>query len=171
MRAITRTTTPERTLAFGNSIGAVLRPGDVIGLIGTLGAGKTLLTRGVVAGVLAAAGLPEEAVRVSSPSYTMVNTYVTNTLTVHHLDLYRVASADDLESVGYWEYVEDPNAIALVEWMDQVPEALPARYATLTLEVEDPDDPHGSARRVTLGEVTDTDLASRLTACIEAHNA
>lgn len=117
----------EQTRAFGAWLGESLRGGGFLGLIGDLGAGKTTLTQGLTA------SLGGEA---SSPTYTLVNEYEL-TPRVYHFDLYRLEDVDDLESVGYWDFVSDTRAIAIVEWLDQVPQAWPGEGTIVELRHQD----------------------------------
>jgi tRNA threonylcarbamoyladenosine biosynthesis protein TsaE len=136
---VTRTlesASPEATLALGVALGAALEAGDFVGLAGQLGAGKTLLARGVARG----AGVdPGE---VSSPTYSIVQSYQ-GRVTLHHADLYRLRSEDDLFGTGYHELLGGPGAL-LVEWYDQVPGAVPEDGLLVHLEVAGPE-----ARRLT----------------------
>ncbi len=109
------------TEAWGQRLGALLAPGDKVALTGPLGAGKTQLVRGVVAGYF---GVGHTA-RVCSPSFTVMNTYDFGAKRVHHMDLYRLNSVDDLESTGYWDALAESPAVVLIEWLAQVPEARP----------------------------------------------
>jgi len=124
----------EETLALGRRMGHALTAGDVLGLIGPLGAGKTQLVHGLLQGLVERYGSPKP-VRVCSPSYTVINTYLLHdTLQVHHLDLYRLHDIDDLESTGYWDAVEDPNAVVLIEWLDQIEGAAPASFVNIHID-------------------------------------
>ena len=136
MSLFVRTSSDEETERLGVRLGAALEPGDVLGLIGVLGAGKTRLVHGLVRGLASAFGV-EGALHVCSPSYTIINTYERDGLCIHHLDLYRLSDIDDLESTGYWDAIEDPEAISLIEWIDQIPEAEPVNCVVLTVEIED----------------------------------
>ncbi len=117
------------TERLGHALGAWLEPGDFLGLIGTLGAGKTSLTRGL------ASGFQVEGA-VSSPTYALVNLHHgKKRRRLVHIDLYRLERFDDLEGIGYWDYVEDPEALVCVEWLNRIPEAWPGeRGALLWLE-------------------------------------
>ncbi|MBK7858885.1 MAG: tRNA (adenosine(37)-N6)-threonylcarbamoyltransferase complex ATPase subunit type 1 TsaE [Archangiaceae bacterium] len=108
---------PEQTHALGVKLGRLLQPGDVIGLAGELGAGKTALVRGIAEGAGVAAD------EVSSPTFTIVQTYA-GRVRLHHADLYRLSSADELYATGFFDLLEDGGA-ALVEWVDNVPLAVP----------------------------------------------
>jgi tRNA threonylcarbamoyladenosine biosynthesis protein TsaE len=113
------------THALGARLGRLLRPGDVVALVGDLGAGKTQLVRGACAG----AGVPPG--EVSSPSFAIVATY-RGRIPVHHADLYRIADEDELYATGFGDLVGGEGAL-LVEWADRVPGALPAQKLTVTL--------------------------------------
>lgn len=113
------------THALGRRLGRLLAPGDVVALVGELGAGKTQLVRGACAG----AAVPEE--EVSSPSFAIVATY-RGRIPVHHADLYRIADEDELYGTGFGDLVGGEGAL-LVEWADRVPGALPEERLTLTL--------------------------------------
>lgn len=134
MESLTRTvttTSTDETFSLGERLGRVLEPHDFVGLDGQLGAGKTLFSRGVASG----AGVPLED--VSSPTYSIVQTY-SGRLTLHHADLYRLATEADLFATGYFDLLES-DAAMLVEWVSQVPGALPDDALSLRLEVPSPD--------------------------------
>lgn len=102
----------ETTEILGEYLGSCLRAPCVLSLDGDLGAGKTSFTRGLVDGVQQG-----EGDFVSSPTYAVCNAYETEP-PIHHYDLYRLASEDDLESVGFRDSLDD--AIVIVEWPTQV---------------------------------------------------
>ncbi len=85
----------------------------LIALVGTLGAGKTAFTRAFVS-----ARAPELRDYVSSPTWALCNSYPSEP-PIHHLDLYRIDSVDDLEGIGFWDLLDD--ATVLVEWGDRIP--------------------------------------------------
>jgi len=114
------------TLAFGRALAARLRPGDVVALFGGLGAGKTTLARGILAGL----GHDGD---VASPTFPIVQTYdpPDTRLPVWHVDLYRIEAAEELDELGLDEARED--GVLLIEW----PERLPALWpGTLQLRLE-----------------------------------
>jgi tRNA threonylcarbamoyladenosine biosynthesis protein TsaE len=119
------TRSARETSALGERLGRALAPGDVVALVGDLGAGKTQLVRGACAG----ARVPPD--EVSSPSFAIVATYG-GRLPVHHADLYRIGDADELFATGFGDLVGGSGAI-LVEWADRVPGALPEERLTITL--------------------------------------
>jgi tRNA threonylcarbamoyladenosine biosynthesis protein TsaE len=108
---------PGKTESFGYAIGQLLRGGEVLALIGELGAGKTALVRGVVAGL----GIP--AASVMSPTFLLVHEYQ-GRLPVTHIDLYRLQTAEEAESIGLSDYLTDDAAVA-IEWADRFPQLLP----------------------------------------------
>jgi tRNA threonylcarbamoyladenosine biosynthesis protein TsaE len=113
------------THALGARLGRLLAPGDVVALVGDLGAGKTQLVRGACAGAGVA---PEE---VSSPSFAIVATY-RGRIPVHHADLYRIGDEDELYGTGFGDLVGGEGAL-LVEWADRIPGALPEEKLIIRL--------------------------------------
>ncbi|HEY6097895.1 MAG TPA: tRNA (adenosine(37)-N6)-threonylcarbamoyltransferase complex ATPase subunit type 1 TsaE, partial [Anaeromyxobacter sp.] len=101
-RTVTRSA--RATHALGARLGRLLAPGDVVALVGDLGAGKTQLVRGACAG----AAVPED--EVSSPSFAIVATY-RGRIPVHHADLYRIADEDDLYGTGFGDLVGGEGAL------------------------------------------------------------
>ena len=104
----------------------------LVGLSGQLGAGKTAFARGFMAGLD-----PERAAAVSSPTYAIVQIYEGEPA-VRHMDLYRIGSLRELEAIGGRELYLQPG-IALVEWVENVPEALPETWLEIRLAVEPSD--------------------------------
>ena len=91
---------------------------------GEMGVGKTVFTRGFVSHFGRA--------NVKSPTYTIVNEYRVGGVNIYHFDLYRISNGDDLESIGYHEYVES-DAYSIVEWSERVPEYIPEDAITVTI--------------------------------------
>ena len=89
------TNSPEQTELLGKKLAARLKPGDVIAYYGDLGAGKTAFTRGLAAGL----GVTE---CVTSPTYTIVNEYLSGRMPLFHFDMYRLSSSEELFDIG-WE--------------------------------------------------------------------
>ena len=107
--------TPAETFGFGEDVGASLKRGDIVLLDGELGAGKTLLTKGV----LNALGFDVD--EVTSPSFTLVNLYKTQSLDIYHIDLWRLDAAHDIPAaVGLDEIIDNPNAVKIIEWADRL---------------------------------------------------
>ena len=110
------TNSPEETEAVGKRLGETLKPGAVIAYKGDLGAGKTAFTRGVALGL----GAKEQ---VTSPTYTIVNEYLSGKYPLFHFDMYRLASSDDLFDIGWEDYL-DRGGICAVEWSENVADAM-----------------------------------------------
>lgn len=119
-----RTTSPEETEALGFRLGECLHGGEVLALFGGLGMGKTAFTRGIAAGL----GIPSG---VSSPTFALVHDY-TGRLTVHHFDMYRVDSWDDLYSTGFFDYL-DTEDVLIIEWSENIEGALPPDAIRITI--------------------------------------
>ena len=110
------TNSPRETEAVGERLAQALRPGTVIAYCGDLGAGKTAFTRGLARGL----GCTET---VTSPTYTIVNEYLSGRLPLFHFDMYRLRSADDLFDIGWEDYL-DRGGVCAVEWSENVAEAM-----------------------------------------------
>ncbi|MCB9838149.1 MAG: tRNA (adenosine(37)-N6)-threonylcarbamoyltransferase complex ATPase subunit type 1 TsaE [Phycisphaeraceae bacterium] len=124
---IVTTTEESRTHALGVALGAVLRPGDVVELIGELGAGKTRLVRGIAQG---AGHNPDE---VSSPTYVLFNEYRRpDAAPILHIDAYRIADADELIDAGYDH--ASRGAIVLIEWADRIAGAVEGERLRIEIE-------------------------------------
>ena len=106
---------PEETFELGEKIGASLNGGEIILLTGTLGAGKTLLTKGIVN------SLDFDIDEVTSPSFTLVNLYETPKFDVYHIDLWRIDESTDAPfAVGLEEILENERVIVIIEWADRL---------------------------------------------------
>jgi tRNA threonylcarbamoyl adenosine modification protein YjeE len=114
------------TEAAGRALGAVLLPGDVVALIGDLGAGKTTFTRGIAVG----AGV-DPAV-VTSPTFSLVNLYP-GRVGLAHLDLYRLEDERALDEIGFDDAVESAGAAAVIEWADRFADRLPRDHLWIEL--------------------------------------
>lgn len=113
------------TLRLGGLIAQVLRPGDVLGLIGDLGAGKTRLTQAIAIGL----GVP--AADVNSPTFTLIQEY-SGRYPLRHCDTYRLRHPSEFAELGIEELFGE-DGIALVEWADRVREDLPRDRLELTI--------------------------------------
>jgi len=105
------------TLRIGRALGVALQPGDLVGLVGPLGAGKTHLVKGIAAGLQVA-----DQREVNSPTFVLVNEY-DGRLHIFHLDAYRLGSGEELAALGFEEMCGS-GGVVLVEWADRVCEAL-----------------------------------------------
>ncbi|MFP4435612.1 MAG: tRNA (adenosine(37)-N6)-threonylcarbamoyltransferase complex ATPase subunit type 1 TsaE [Phycisphaerae bacterium] len=135
------THSPEETIELGKRLAARLGVGDVVTLDGLLGAGKTVLTRGIALGL----GLADERL-VSSPTYVLVHEYPAR-VPVYHLDLYRMDSpAEELDDLGFDEMLE--TGVAVIEWASRAGDHLPHPRWRVEIEHVDSD-----TRRFTLARV------------------
>jgi len=117
---------PAETEALGARIAAGLRIGTAVALEGDLGAGKTVLARGI----LRALGVEED---VPSPTFTLVQSYETPKLAVRHYDLYRIESASEMAELGLEEALDE--GAALIEWPERAPNAIPEDALRVRLEI------------------------------------
>ena len=101
---------------LGKKLAELLRPGDVIAYYGDLGAGKTAFTRGLAAGL----GIREA---VTSPTYTIVNEYLSGRMPLFHFDMYRLSSSEELFDIGWEDYLAR-GGVCAVEWSENVEDAL-----------------------------------------------
>ncbi len=130
------TTSPAGTEAVGEALGKLLSPGTVLAYTGDLGAGKTAFTRGLARGL----GCTD---LVTSPTYTIVNEYLSGRLPLFHFDMYRLSSSDDLWDIGWEDYL-DRGGVCAVEWSERVTDAMEdAIWVTIEKLGED-------ARRITI---------------------
>ena len=128
-RAVTRST--DETLELARAVGELLRPGDVVSLVGELGAGKTVFARGVAR----ALGVTELVV---SPTFTIVREYEGRVPLVH-VDVYRIDAVQELHDLGFEEVVRD-DAVTIVEWGDMIDGLLPVDRLNVRLAPGDTDD-------------------------------
>ncbi len=115
MTTQTITHSADQTIAFGRRLAAELSPPLIVLLRGDLGAGKTTLVKGIAEGFDAA--LAED---VTSPTFTLVHEYRGPRVTLYHIDLYRVDTQRDLETLGLDDLLA-PNCILLIEWGEKFP--------------------------------------------------
>ena len=141
MKETFQTHSPEETRKIGQRIGETLKAGDVIALIGDLGAGKTCLTQGIARGV----GIASHEI-VNSPSYTLINEYA-GEIPIYHIDLYRLKHHGEIVDLGLEEYLGG-NGICIIEWADRMSNLLPANYIQVTMTWVDE-----STRRIELQRI------------------
>lgn len=116
---IVRTASSEQTESLGRRLGRLLRSGDVIALSGDLGAGKTVLTRGIAQGAGAAGYF-------ASPTFTLVREYP-GPVPIYHVDLYRLDAPRQIEDIGFDEILDRAGAV-VIEWAEKIRNWLPAEH-------------------------------------------
>lgn len=121
-----KTYSPEETEKAGEELASILKPGDVVALYGGLGMGKTCFVRGLARGL-------NIDVEVSSPTFSLVNEYEGEDITLYHFDMYRVGSFDDLYSTGFFDYL-DTDAVLAIEWSENIREVLPEGAVSVRFE-------------------------------------
>lgn len=123
---VIRSDSAERTEGVGALLAPLLMPGDVVSLSGDLGAGKTVLVKGVARGL----GVPDS---VTSPTFNILLVHE-GRLTLHHLDLYRLEEQRQLEDIDFWGVLESGGA-SIIEWGDRFPAALPQDVLHVALSI------------------------------------
>ena len=125
----------DETQALGQKLASRLAPGDVIAYFGDLGAGKTAFTRGLAQGL----GITDP---VTSPTYTIVNEYLSGRIPLFDFDMYRLSSSDELFDIGWEDYLSR-GGVCAVEWSENVEDALQdAIRVTIEKDADEPDTRH-----------------------------
>ena len=120
-----KTSSTEETKQWGKKIGAILEAGDIVCLQGSLGAGKTILAKGICEGL----GVKRE---VTSPTYNVINEYRGKNLAVYHIDLYRIKSESKLHELGFEEYLYG-SGVSIIEWPDKAGALMPDNYLDINI--------------------------------------
>jgi tRNA threonylcarbamoyladenosine biosynthesis protein TsaE len=122
---------PDETFRAGREEGATVRAGEVLALVGDLGAGKTQWVKGL------AAGLGAEGA-VTSPTFTLIHEYTGGRLPLYHLDWYRIEQAAEIAGIGFDDYL-DGRGVIVIEWADKFPHLLPpgTRWLHFKIGAED----------------------------------
>ena len=111
---------------LGCRLGQEARAGQVYTLVGDLGVGKTVFTKGLAAGL----GIEEP---VSSPTFTIVQVYEEGRLPFYHFDVYRIGDVEEMDEVGFEDYVYG-EGVSLIEWANLIEEILPQHYTEVKIE-------------------------------------
>jgi tRNA threonylcarbamoyladenosine biosynthesis protein TsaE len=130
MKKIIETNSAAETKALAERIGREATPGTVICLDGDLGTGKTVFAQGVAAGL----GITEP---VSSPTFTILQSYDEGRLKLWHYDVYRIEDPDEMEEIGYGDAFYG-DGVCLIEWADQIRELIPENATRITI-LKDPE--------------------------------
>jgi tRNA threonylcarbamoyladenosine biosynthesis protein TsaE len=123
------TNSADETIAFGRTLAEMLVPPKLVLLRGDLGAGKTTLVKGIAAAFEAA-----EEEDVTSPTFTLVHEYRSPRANLYHIDLYRIDTQRELETLGLDDLRADSNGILLIEWGEKFPRFVRERDVELSLE-------------------------------------
>lgn len=123
---IIETNSERETYELGVKMGRDAAAGQVYTLIGDLGVGKTVFTKGLAAGL----GIGEP---VSSPTFTIVQIYEEGRLPFYHFDVYRIGDVEEMEEIGYEDYIYG-GGVSLIEWADLIEEILPEHYTQIRIE-------------------------------------
>ena len=122
---------PLETIKIAKNFAKLLKTGDIVVLTGELGAGKTKFTEGF----LSYYNLEDE---ISSPTFNIVNEYQTPSSTIYHFDVYRLADIDEFYAIGGEEYFD--KGICLIEWGEQIEDALPLEYIKISFNKDEQND-------------------------------
>lgn len=125
-KKIVETNGERETWELGREFGMEALAGQVFTLVGDLGVGKTVFTKGLAEGL----GIEEP---VSSPTFTIVQVYDEGRLPFYHFDVYRIGDVEEMEEVGYEDYVYG-QGVSLIEWADLIEEILPEHYTEIRIE-------------------------------------
>lgn len=120
------TNSEKETYEFGVRLGREAKPGQVYTLIGDLGVGKTVFTKGFADGL----GITEP---VSSPTFTIVQIYEEGRLPFYHFDVYRIGDVYEMDEIGYEDYIYG-EGVSLIEWANLIEEILPEHYTEVKIE-------------------------------------
>lgn len=123
---VIETNTERETYELGVEMGERATAGQVYTLIGDLGVGKTVFTKGLAAGL----GITEP---VSSPTFTIVQIYEEGRLPFYHFDVYRIGDAEEMDEIGFEDYIYS-GGVSLIEWADLIEELLPKHYTEVKIE-------------------------------------
>ena len=133
----------KETYELGCRLGQEARAGQVYTLVGDLGVGKTVFTKGLAAGL----GIEEP---VSSPTFTIVQVYEEGRLPFYHFDVYRIGDVEEMDEVGFEDYVMG-DGVSMIEWADLIREILPEKRTEVIIEKDL--EKGFDYRRITINEI------------------
>ncbi len=117
------------TVSLGVAMGRSLGPGDIVCLVGQLGAGKSVLARGIIKGL----GVHQS--RITSPTFVLLNQYQGKRLMVNHFDLYRLQDVSDIMHLGYEEYLYGAG-VSVIEWADRLAGLMPSDHIMVRIGIK-----------------------------------
>ena len=123
---VVETNSEKETWELGKQLAESAKPGQIFSLIGDLGVGKTVLTKGMAAGL----GISEP---VNSPTFTILQVYEEGRLPFYHFDVYRIGDVEEMDEIGYEDYFYG-DGICLVEWANLIEELMPENTIRITIE-------------------------------------
>lgn len=123
---VKETMNEQETRELGFCMGNRAQPGQVYTLVGDLGVGKTVFTKGLAEGL----GIEEP---VNSPTFTIVQIYEEGRLPFYHFDVYRIGDPSEMDEIGYEDYIYG-EGVSLIEWADLIQELLPEHYTEIRIE-------------------------------------
>ncbi len=130
-----------QTMKFAESFAKKLRPGEIVAFSGDLGSGKTTFIKGLAKGL----GLRSSR-EVKSPTFALMHVYPSKT-PLYHFDLYRLETAKDLEAIGFFEFIHNPDVVVSIEWAEKAKKFLPRSIYRVTLEITGPKSRLATIRR------------------------
>ena len=123
------TNSPKETIEFAKGLAATLKSGTVLCLEGQLGSGKTTFIQGLAEGL----GLKRPD-QVKSPTFVLMHIYKAK-MPLYHFDCYRLDSLEELENIGFTDFVNDPHAISCVEWAEKAGDLIPKDSRHIRFEI------------------------------------
>lgn len=123
---VVESTSEQDTYQLGFSLGEQAAAGDVFCLVGDLGVGKTVFTKGFASGL----GITEP---ITSPTFTIVQVYEEGRLPLYHFDVYRISDVEEMEEIGYEDYIYG-DGVSFIEWASLIEDILPKRRRVITIE-------------------------------------
>ncbi len=145
MKKIFESVNEQATYQYALNMGKEARPGQIIALVGDLGTGKTVFSKGFAKGL----GIEEV---VSSPTFTLLQVYESGRLPLYHFDVYRIGDVSEMDETGYEDCFYG-KGVTLIEWAELIEEILPEKIIKITIEKDD--DMEFDYRRLTIEDSFD----------------
>lgn len=126
MTRIIETNGERETFELGREMGRSAKPGQVYTMVGDLGVGKTVFTKGFAKGL-------EIEEPISSPTFTIVQVYEEGHMPFYHFDVYRIGDVEEMDEIGFEDYIYG-EGVSLIEWANLIEEILPENYTEIRIE-------------------------------------